>query len=211
MLLLEKYLEPFDHIIWDWNGTLLSDVDFAVQTVNLSLEKRNLPLINRDTYQEKFCFPIKSYYQKIGLPTEDEEFEKLCHEFVDNFMAGILNCPLNPGALDILQSVKAKNKVQSILSASDQESLNKMVEAYQLKHLLDHVYGIKDKYAASKVYRGHQLVETAQIDKTKTVLIGDTDHDLEVGQDLGISVILVAHGHQNKERLSKLHDVVLEF
>lgn len=210
MVLLETYLEPYDHVIWDWNGTLLSDVDFTVDTVNLSLQKRGLPLLNRTSYQEKFGFPIKSYYQRIGLPTEDEEFKQLCHEFVDNFMAGIFNCPLNPGAREILTTVKRKNKMQSILSASDQENLNRMVENYELSHLLDHVYGIKDKYAASKVYRGHQLVEAARADKKKTVLVGDTDHDLEVGQDLGISVILVAHGHQNKERLSQIHDMVLE-
>lgn len=208
---LEKHLEPFEHVIWDWNGTLLSDVDYAVQTVNLSLKKRNLPLITRSVYQETFCFPIKSYYQKIGLPTEDEHFEVLCHEFVENFMQGIFDCPLNPGAKEILAHVKDMNKMQSILSATDQENLDRMMHAFKLRPYLDHVFGIENKYAAGKVHRGHQLVEVAKKDRAKTVLIGDTDHDLEVGKAIGVSVILLAHGHQSKERLDKIHDMVIEF
>lgn len=208
---LEAYLEPFEHVIWDWNGTLLSDVDYAVQTVNISLQKRNLPLIDRNIYQEQFCFPIKSYYQKIGLPTGEDEFKVLCHEFVENFMKGIFDCPLNPGAREILAHVKGRNKMQSVLSATDQENLDRMMNAFNIKPYLDHVFGIEDKYAASKVHRGHQLIEVAKKDRKKTVLIGDTDHDLEVGKAIGVSVILLSHGHQTKERLDKIHDVVLAF
>jgi phosphoglycolate phosphatase len=40
-------------------------------------------------------------------------------------------------------------------------------------------------------------------------LIGDTDHDLEVGLALGVDVILLSDGHQSPERLSALHHTVL--
>jgi phosphoglycolate phosphatase len=208
---LEAYLEPYEHVIWDWNGTLLSDVDFAVNTVNISLKKRNLPLIDRTIYQQKFCFPIKKYYQTIGLPTDAEQFDVVCNEFVENFMKGIFDCSLNDGAREILAYVKEKNKMQSILSATDQTNLDRMMTAFKIRPYLDHVFGIENIYAAGKVHRGHQLVEIAKKDPKKTVLVGDTDHDLEVGKAIGVSVILLAHGHQTKERLDKIHDVVIEF
>lgn len=207
---LEKHLEPYEHVIWDWNGTLLSDVDFAVSTVNISLAKRSLPLIDRSGYQQNFCFPIKTYYQRIGLPTEGDDFDIVCNEFVANFMSGIFACSLVPGAREILASVKEMQKMQSILSATDQTNLDHMMTEFQLRPYLDHIYGIENIYAAGKVHRGHQLVEVAKKDREKTVLIGDTDHDLEVGKAIGVSVILVAHGHQTKERLDKLHHTVIE-
>jgi phosphoglycolate phosphatase len=210
MTKLDSYLAPFDHVIWDWNGTLLSDVDYAVKTVNLSLAKRQLPTIDRDIYRNNFCFPIRSYYKKIGLPNEGPVFDELCQEFVFNFMQDIHTCELMPGARTVLENVKTSGKLQSILSATDQLNLNKMMDSFGLLHLLDHVYGIEDIYAASKVHRGQQLIAAVPTDKTKTVLVGDTDHDLEVGQAMGISVILVAHGHQCASRLRKLHDTVVE-
>ena len=47
------------------------------------------------------------------------------------------------------------------------------------------------------------------IDPADSVIIGDTDHDLEVGDALGVDVILLADGHQNEERLRKTRATVI--
>lgn len=46
MPLLGK-LESKQHIIWDWNGTILNDVDHAVETMNSLLNQYDLDLINK--------------------------------------------------------------------------------------------------------------------------------------------------------------------
>jgi phosphoglycolate phosphatase len=207
---LFPHLQTYDHIIWDWNGTLLRDLEHAVTTVNQLLKKRNLPLLNEETYKKNFHFPIRSYYECIGFDLKNESFEALCDEFVDLFMKDIFQCQLVSGARELLKTVKDSGKRQSILSASDQQSLDRMITYYELRPLLDSVFGIADKFAASKVYRGHELIHLSGIDKNLTVLIGDTDHDLEVARSLGIDVILVAHGHQESEKLKSLHDRVID-
>lgn len=210
MLALFPHLQAYQHVVWDWNGTLLSDLNHAVKTVNLLLEKRRMPLLTEASYKEKFHFPIRSYYELLGFDLQNESFEDLCEEFVGFFMQGVLECPLVEGAPQLLEKIKSHGKTQSILSASDQESLDRMIAHYQLSPHLDHVYGIADKFAASKVYRGRELLTNSGVPAQQTVLVGDTDHDLEVGQALGIDVILVAHGHQNAAKLRGLHHTVID-
>jgi phosphoglycolate phosphatase len=53
----------FKMIIWDWNGTLLNDVDYNVTAVNQMLLKQNKPLINREHYRSIFTFPISDFYK----------------------------------------------------------------------------------------------------------------------------------------------------
>jgi phosphoglycolate phosphatase len=207
---LLPHLQSYSHVIWDWNGTLLSDLSHAVTTVNHLLKKRNLPLLSEETYKKHFHFPIRSYYERIGFDLANESFEELCDEFVDLFMRDIFQCKLVPGAQELLKTVKSLGKRQSILSASDQQSLDRMITHYELRPHLDSVFGIADKFAASKVYRGHELIELSGIDKKQTVLVGDTDHDLEVAHSLGIEAILVAHGHQESEKLRRLHHRVID-
>jgi phosphoglycolate phosphatase len=73
------------------------------------------------------------------------------------------------------------------------------------------VFGIEDNRASSKLERGKQLMALSHIPRKDTILVGDTDHDLEVGNALGIEVILVDHGHQSFERLSAAHDKVVHY
>jgi phosphoglycolate phosphatase len=69
---------------------------------------------------------------------------------------------------------------------------------------------LSDFHAAGKLERGKELLVQSRMPKETTLLIGDTDHDLEVGKALGIEVLLLADGHQSFSRLNAKHDRILK-
>ena len=198
------------HFIWDWNGTLLDDVGHAVAVMNSLLEEHELPLLNREHYRKIFDFPVLHYYQTLGFDFEKESFEKLCHKFVDRFMAGFRDLPLIPEMKSVLMTLHREGLSQSVLSATDQPNLNSMISHFEIGNVFKHVFGIDNKFAGSKVDRGHELIRLSEIPKGKTVIIGDTLHDLEVARALGIDAVLISHGHQCPTRLRPHHEVVIE-
>ena len=207
---LLKEVQHKKHIIWDWNGTILNDIDHAISTMNDILKTQELPSIGKKRYKEIFTFPVKDYYDTLGFDYSKRSFEDLAHEFVDNYMAGFKDCYPFAKIKNTLEKVKETGKTQSILSATDQESLDEMMEHFDFKDLFKHVFGINDKLAHSKVYRGKELIETSGFDRADTILIGDTLHDKEVAEELGIDVLLVTHGHQCEKILSGAHDRVID-
>jgi phosphoglycolate phosphatase len=76
-------LKQLKSIIWDWNGTLLNDLDFCISTINILLKKRELPLLNHYSYKEVFSFPVKDYYQAVGFDFSKEDFAIPAQEFID--------------------------------------------------------------------------------------------------------------------------------
>ena len=207
---LTPWLKDKKHVIWDWNGTLLSDLDHAVETVNVLLRENGLPEVSQDDYKKTFGFPVINYYKRLGFNTEPASFSQLCDRFNQLFYSGLHKCELWTGARELLTEIKSSGKTQSVLSASEHPMLLQTLKQYDIHHLFDHVFGIFDKTAASKLDRGRELIATAQMPKKDTVLIGDTDHDLEVGTALGIDVILVEHGHQCPIKLKSVHHQVVK-
>lgn len=210
MLKLFDYFQDKDHVIWDWNGTLLSDVEHAVATINDLLAPRGLPLMDIDRYRKIFGFPIRGYYERLGFDLQAESFEALCETYVASYMSKIDRCALTPGSRELLGQVKQSGKTQSVLSATDQPNLESMLATFEVDSYFDYIFGIHDKLAAGKIARGHELMRTSGISPGRTILVGDTAHDLEVGRELGISVLLVTHGHQCAESLRQLHDNVID-
>lgn len=207
---VHNHIQPhIEHVIWDWNGTLLSDVDHAVDTVNRLLSENGLPSTTLENYKRDFGFPVVDYYKKLGFPTTRKEFIELCEVFNRYFLEGMDRCTLWPGANEALQMIRLSGKTQSLLSASFQEILDWSVKQFGVDAFFHYVVGVNDKAASSKVNRGHDLIAMAKIDPEKTLLIGDTDHDLEVAEALGIDALLVDHGHQCKSRLLAVHDRVV--
>lgn len=198
------------HIIWDWNGTLLADLHHAVDTVNTLLTEEGLPTTTLDHYKKVFGFPVKNYYDRLGFDTSPENFPRLCERFNQLFHDGLDRCSLWPGVREVLGEVKNKGKLQSVLSASEHGMLVHSLRRFDVHQFFDHVMGIADKMAGSKVEFGRKLMGMAATPPEECVLIGDTDHDLEVAEALGIDMILVEHGHQCPTRLRDIHHTVVK-
>lgn len=207
---LLSYISDKDHVIWDWNGTLLSDVQHAVDSMNHLLSEHALPFLEVEKYRQIFEFPVRNYYETLGFNFERESFESLCERFTAKFMSGFKHLPLMPSMKVVLQDIQSKSKIQSVLSATIQSDLDEMIRHFELESVFKHVFGIDNKLGGSKIARGRELVALSKIDPSKTVIIGDTLHDLEVAHDLGIDAILLAHGHQCAVRLRKHHNKVIE-
>jgi phosphoglycolate phosphatase len=188
-------------VIWDWNGTLLNDLDFCISTINILLEKRDLILLNPGSYKEVFNFPIKNYYQAIGFDFEKEDFTIPAREFIGLYNSGIKNCSLHEAAIEVLTHFQNLGFRQFVLSAMKQNMLELTLKQQNIFHFFEGVAGLNDHYGASKIERGKQLISEFNMEKSKSWIIGDTIHDFEVAESLGIRCILIADGHQSEERL----------
>jgi len=79
--------------------------------------------------------------------------------------------------------------------------LHAAIEHFGIADFFEAAYGLAHLEADSKISRGRELLTDHRIRPETTLLIGDTNHDAEVADALGISVVLVAQGHQDIERL----------
>jgi len=70
-------------IIWDWNGTLLDDVDICIDTINALLSKYKKKPISKESYKSLFTFPVQNYYSKLGFDLSLESFKKIKEEKED--------------------------------------------------------------------------------------------------------------------------------
>lgn len=196
-------------IIWDWNGTLLNDLDLCIDSINTLLKRRSLNLLDHDSYKEVFSFPVKNYYQAIGFDFSKEDFEIPAKEFIDLYDGKVEGCPLHQSAIEVLERFKTKGYQQFVLSAMKQPMLEKTLKHNGIFHFFEGVAGLNDHYAVSKVERGRELIEEFEIEANNAWMIGDTNHDFEVAAQLGVKCILVANGHQSFERLKETGATVL--
>lgn len=194
-------IKKYKHIIWDWNGTILNDVNLCVELINWLAQSRSLPEIDIYRYREVFTIPVKNYYAALGFNFEEESFEQLGKIWMDEYERRKFECNLYEGVIDLLIKIENAGIGQSILSAYSQHTLDELVEHYGLKKYFTYVVGLDNIYAASKMHLGKDLMKRLGNGKGETLLIGDTVHDFEVAMEIGADCILLASGHQNKKVL----------
>ncbi|MCL2558913.1 MAG: HAD hydrolase-like protein [Turicibacter sp.] len=194
-------MNKYSHIIWDWNGTLLDDVQHCMDVMNRMLEKRGMAIMPTvSDYHRAFVFPVVRYYENVGFDFEKESFESLAIEFIAGYHADKTgHSLLHRGAEQTLKALNEKGLTQIILSASKQENLLAQTKEFPIAHYFHDMLGLTDIYAKSKIEIGQDYMQRNSV--KKALLIGDSVHDYEVATALGADCILVSNGHQSKQAL----------
>ena len=181
---------------------MIDDVDLAVRAVNVVLGRRDLPTVDADQHRRAFGHPVAGYYAALGIDLVREDLSALSDEFHEQYLSGVGGCGLIEDALDLLSAFRDRGVRQFVLSAAEQSMLESWVHMLGIEGFFEGVYGLADRLAVTKVTRGQELARAHGIRPASTLLIGDTDHDIEVASALGCRPVVVAQGHQSAERLA---------
>ena len=191
----------YQHIIWDYNGTLLNDVQMCVDVINKLLIKRDLPTMSVEKYKAMFDFPVKDYYERIGFDFVKESFEIVGTEFIREYDIRDKSSLLHEGSQTLLKEINAAGIKQSILSARKEEQLIEELKQLGIFDQFQKVVGLNDHYAGGKTDNGINLISELGIPNDKILMIGDTKHDAEVAKETGIECVLLTHGHHTRKKL----------
>jgi len=203
----------FDNIrvvIWDWNGTLLNDVQYCLDILNNLLIDNQLKSLTLEQYRKVFTFPVKDYYEKAGFNFSKKSFEELGKIFIYNYEKNKHSLNLFDGVVNILEYFESIGVEQYLLSAYKQDNLEDFVEYFKIKKFFKKIKGLDNIYAGGKTELGIELRKQINYSKEQVVLIGDSLHDYEVAQTINVQAILISNGHQSAEKLRLNSNFVID-
>jgi phosphoglycolate phosphatase len=190
-------------IIWDWNGTLLNDIDICIESINRIMDKRGRNRITKESYFEFFRFPVIDFYTDLGFDFNEENFDALSDEYMNHYISIESLSSLQDGALDLLNYFRSRHINQVVLSAMEQQTLARSIQKQNIRHYFHAIVGTGNFYGHGKMELARRFVEQSSLLPKQITLLGDTLHDHEVAESLGCRCILVACGHQPYEKLIK--------
>lgn len=200
--LLSKMETRYQHIIWDWNGTLLDDTWLCVEVLNDLLAERGRPAIAPDEYRQNFGFPVVHFYDYLGFDVDKDSFESVSRAFIDAYEARWLEeCKLHPEAEAVLRALTEAGLSHSVLSAAEQKTLERGIAHFGIDAHFKGLIGTDNIHALGKIERGRSWMAQLDWAPEAVVLVGDTLHDLEVAEAIGCDCVLMTHGHHCPIRL----------
>lgn len=191
----------YTHVIWDWNGTLVDDLDATLRIFVEMSASYGMRIPSKEEYRSTFGFPVKNFYVQMGMDEEKFDFEKISEYFGRAYAETRKTCRLQNGAMRNLEHLKRLGVRQSVLSAYEMSALREAVGEMGLGGFFEEISGLSDMLAASKAELGKRHIEKLNLEKSKTLMVGDTLHDAEVSRAMGVDCVLLSCGHHAPKRL----------
>ncbi|MEG0977955.1 MAG: HAD hydrolase-like protein [Bacilli bacterium] len=200
------------NVIFDFNGTLIDDVDVSIDALNACITKflGKDKVITKKDYLERFYFPVGKFYEELGFDFKIQSYDEVANFFVNYYMENCSNCKLFPSIIPLLKELKKRNINVYILSASFKDLLIKQLTEYGIENYFTYIIGMENKYAHGKYDVAAEYFAKNPIDFASTIMLGDTTHDAEVATELGVIPVLFSGGHNSEKRLKKSSNYVID-
>ena len=199
-------MKRYTHLIWDFNGTLLDDVEVGIRSENRLLEAHGLAKIpSAARYRELFGFPIVDYYRRLGFDFSKLPYADLAVEWVAYYLEESRTATLYPDVERVLERVRCAGLSQTVLSATELGMLSRQIEGLGIGGYFRELLGLENIQAYSKEEIGVRW-RRANPDGC-VLLVGDSDHDAQVAAAMGVDCALVCRGHQARARLEGLASI----
>lgn len=192
----------YTHVIWDFNGTLYDDVEAGIESANRLLRAHGLKAFSSvEDYRAAFGFPIIDYYRRMGFDFEKTPYDSLAREWVPYYMEASKKSKVYVDAIPLLELFSKRCVTQILLSATEYRMLCGQVEDLKLGGYFAEILGQDNIHAHGKTEIARRWREKNR--DARVLFIGDTLHDAEVAKQLGADCVLLACGHQPREKLMR--------
>jgi phosphoglycolate phosphatase len=181
------------NIIFDWSGVVRDSVTIQLIVVNKIFKQFGAEEITLEELKKEWRQPHMLFYNKY-LPNLTSEEETIA------FKKAYLECKKAeqfPGIVDLIKKFKQAGKKMVILSADISGTLLPEIESFGLNNIFDDI--ITDVH--DKTEGAIDLITRNHFKKEETIIIGDSNHEIEVGKKIGIKTIAVTWGFCLEEYL----------
>ena len=202
--------DTFKLLVFDWDGTLMDSEAQIVAAMNAAVADLGLEPLPHRTISNIIGLGLHEAINAL-LPGRDAEFhDQLTARYRHHFLfSQIAQAPLFDGAEQTLRTLHAAGYLLAVATGKGRQGLNRVLADTGLGELF-HASRCADE-TSSKPHPQMLLELMEQLDVTteETLMIGDTEYDLQMARDAGVASVGVSYGVHDDVRLLQLEPLVL--
>lgn len=177
-------------IVFDWNGTIVDDLERAARATEVVLGRRDGTAFRREEFRDRFRLPLGAFFGELGVEP---------HDLVDveaewNEVMGERKAPLAAGVPAVLAELRGRGIRLGVVSAAARASVLADARAGGIAEFFDFIQGARaDKPAA--------LRELSAAHEGWVAYVGDTEYDMASAIAADVHAIGYGGGYRPGERL----------
>jgi phosphoglycolate phosphatase len=197
----------FDLIAFDWDGTLYDSTTLIVRCIQGACRDIGVAEPSDEAAAYVIGLGLHDALQHAAPGLPPERYPELGQRYRQHYWARQHELVLFPGTLDMLQALKARNHLLAVATGKNRRGLDEALKQAQLHGLFDATRTADETAGKPHPLMLQELMAECGVAPERTLMIGDTTHDLQLAINAGtarVGVSFGAHDHETFEPLSPL-------
>ncbi len=199
----------YDLIVFDWDGTVMDSTAIIADSIQQACRDLDLPVPDDDTARHVIGLGLMQalHYAVPGAP--EEKYEELVARYRHHFLARHDTIPLFEQARETIVELHEAGFQLAVATGKNRNGLDRALELTQMGKYFHATRTADRTFSKPHPAMLEELMDELDVPPERTLMIGDTTHDLQMAINAGVDAVGVTHGAHPEEQLRELKPVAL--
>ncbi|MDD5461068.1 MAG: HAD-IIIA family hydrolase [Methylococcales bacterium] len=199
----------FDLIIFDWDGTLINSIDWITDCLQSAAAQCDYPVPEPQAAKDVIGLSIKRAMQALFPEADAKTQEQLVACYSRKYISReISRADLFPGVYQMLVQLKEAGYQLAVATGKTRDGLQRALQATETEDLFCTTRCADETASKPDPRMLLEIIEHTNAANERTLMVGDSTHDLQMALNANISAIAVSCGAHPEEFLQQYNPLL---
>ncbi|CUA97655.1 HAD-IA family hydrolase [Thiomonas bhubaneswarensis] len=201
--------QNYDLIVFDWDGTLMDSTAAITGAIQQACQDLGLPVPSREDASFVIGLGLEDALRHTAPTLPHGDYPRLAAAYRKHYFALDGQLTLFDGVLDLLHGLKSAGYNLAVATGKSRIGLARAMDRPELRGLFDATRTADETFSKPHPAMLHELMAELASPPQRTVMVGDTTHDLQMAINAQCNAIGVSYGAHDAEQLQSLEPLGL--
>ncbi len=186
--------KKFDLIVFDWDGTLMDSTSAIIASMQAAARDLGLPVPDKKSASYVIGLGLQDAMQAAMPDLDPRNYPKMVERYRYHYLSQDHQLTLFDGARAMLEDLAAQGYFLAVATGKSRVGLNRALATAGVTSLFDATRCADETFSKPHPAMLQELTRELGQDMRRTVMIGDTTHDLQMAANAGAAAIGVQYG-----------------
>jgi phosphoglycolate phosphatase len=199
----------FDLLAFDWDGTLFDSTKIIVHCIQAAVRDVGGTVPTDEAAAYVIGLGLMQALAHAAPDVPQDKYPELGARYRHHYMAHQNDISLFDGVLPLLAALKARGHTLAVATGKNRRGLDEALRTAELKGRFDGSRTADETEGKPHPRMLHELMEEFGVKPERTLMIGDTTHDLQMALNAGCASVGVSYGAHESDAFGVLNPRVI--
>jgi len=195
-------MSQYQLIVFDWDGTLMDSTGHIVQCMQHAISQLDFPSLDDAAISHIIGLGLNEAAQALYPKISTDDVEQLANSYRKIWLNSSPNTPLFDNASQLIQKLNQQDYFLGVATGKSRSGLDKVLTSTELAPLFHATRCADECHSKPHPQMIEELMDYCGVSAKQTLMIGDTEYDLQMAHNAGADSLGISHGAHGIETLA---------
>jgi phosphoglycolate phosphatase len=196
--------KQYDLLVFDWDGTLMDSAGAIVYSIQSASRDVGLPIPSDDAARHIIGLGLNEAVAALFPDLPQSGYDALVDRYRHYFQSRDQEIPLFEGVTETIAALHDEGFLLAVATGKSRRGLDRVLEHTGIGHYFHSSRCADECFSKPHPCMLLELMDELGVEARRTLMIGDTSHDLLMASNAGVPAVGVSYGAHPREGLLAL-------